>query len=381
MNLLFYIPVLILLMFICQRSLDPSRFISIHCLIRNILILVGIYLIKNNKIKVGTFVLFIIFTEVAIELFHHYGKSLDPMENKVVNFYRWSDTLWSSDHMKKINTYTEGKYDCNPHKSLEHGNTEKFKWMAEQAKITNGTRVLELGSGNGAFLKFVKEVYGAEPVGLCNSEPQVNLNNKQGLNVVLADIWEIPDDLHGQFDCVVLNGSTEHFCTWKNHKEMDSKLEQLFVEIDKCIDPASANKRVVITAITQHRDFSIYEKMQIYLLERTYGGYYALKPSSYEENAEKQNFKLVTRENHTDDYYIWARRIWWNVFSSMKEPTVLLNILKDIPVFLLNDPYYIQKILHLLMGTWPWQFECPYFSLLSEDDTPPFQHQWIVLEK
>lgn len=33
------------------------------------------------------------------------------------------------------------------------------------------------------------------------------------------------------------------------------------------------------------------------------------------------------------------------------------------------------------MGSWLWQFECPYIPLLSEDDTPPFQHQWIVLEK
>jgi hypothetical protein len=160
---------------------------------------------------------------------------------------------------------------------------------------------------------------------------------------------------------------------------MDDKLKQLFIEINKCIDPKSDNGRVVITAITQHRDFSIYEKMQIYLLERTYGGYYALKPSSYEDNAE--DFKLVVRENHTDDYYIWARRIWWNVLNSITEPNVILNTLKDIPVFLLNDPYYIQKILHIIMGSWPWQFECPYIPLLSEDDTPPFQHQWIVLEK
>ena len=235
------IVLLIIFMNICQKSLDSSRPISKHCLMRNILIVIGIYLASNKKVKTRNVVIFIILLELFLELLNHYGISLDPYENKVINFYRWADTLWSSDHMKKINTYTEGKYNCNPHESLENGNIEKFKWMAEQSKIKNGTRVLELGSGNGSFLRFIKETYEAEPVGLCNSEPQVKLNAENGIKVILADIWEIPESLHGKFDCVVLNGSTEHFCTWKNHHEMDDKLKQLFIEINKCIDPESDN--------------------------------------------------------------------------------------------------------------------------------------------
>jgi cyclopropane fatty-acyl-phospholipid synthase-like methyltransferase len=372
---------MLLMMNIFQKHLDNTRGISKHCMLRNILIISGIFLMSSKIITPRIFIASIVIFELFLDILNHNGISLDPYENKIINFYRWADTLWSSEEVKKINTYTEGKYDCNPHASLENGNVEKFKWMAEQAQVTKGTRLLELGSGNGEFLKFVKENYEAEPIGLCNSKPQVELNAANGIEVVLADIWDIPESLHGKFDCVVLNGSTEHFCSWKDRHDIDKKLEQLFIEINKCLDPASTNNRIVITAITQHRDFSIYEKMQIYLLERSYGGYYATTPDSYEKNAEKQNFRLVLRENHTDDYYIWARRIWWHVFSGLSEPETLIRTLIDIPVFLLNDPYYIHKILHLIFGSWPWQFESPYIPLLSMDDTPPFQHQWIVIEK
>lgn len=368
-------------MFIFQLHLDRSRRISYHCLMRNVTIVSGIALIYTKQVPAQYVIACILCIEVIFEILHHYGISLDPYENKVINFYRWADTLWSSPQVQKINTYTEGGYDCDPHMSLDTGNVNKFKWMAEQAKVRANTRVLELGSGNGEFLFYVKTHYGAQPIGICNSEPQVVLNAKRGITVINTDIWSIPQNLHGQFDCVILNGSTEHFCTWKNHSEIDTKLEQLFVEISKCLDPKSDNKRVVITAITQHRDFSLYEKWQIYLLERSYGGYYALHPNSYESNARPHGFALVLRENHTDDYYIWARRIWWHVILGLKDPLTFLKMIVDIPVFVLNDPYFIHKILHILFGTWPWQFEPPYLPMLSYNDTPPMQHQWIVLEK
>jgi hypothetical protein len=51
------------------------------------------------------------------------------------------------------------------------------------------------------------------------------------------------------------------------------------------------------------------------------------------------------------DYYIWARKIWWNVLYGLKEPKTLFNVIIDIPIFILNDTYYIQKILHIIFQT------------------------------
>lgn len=368
-------------MMVAQNSLDPNRSVSLHCAIRNIGVLVGGLLVKQGFMNLWVLMASIFTFEFSMDILNHYGISFDSYENKVINFYRWADTLWSSSEMKKINTYTEGGYNANAHMGLAEGNIAKFKWMAEQGKITEGTRVLELGSGNGEFLMYIKNVVGAAPVGLCNSAPQHKLNTERGLEIVLADIWEIPESLHGKFDVVVMNGSTEHFCTWKTRKEMEPLLSKLFGEVNKCLAPDTKNGRVVITAITCHREWSLYEKAQIYLLERTYGGYYAQFTDSYERNAEPHGFNLVVKENHTVDYYIWARKIWWHVLHGLTEPGAFMQMLRDVPVFLLNDPYYIHKILHIITGAWCWQFEVPYLPMLSEDDTPPFLHQWIVLEK
>jgi SAM-dependent methyltransferase len=366
-------------MFLFQLKLDPKRHISYHCLIRNISILIVILLIIDKKLSILYGILIVLSIEIIIEIFHQFGYSLDPYDYKVINFYRWSDTLWNSKTVRIMETYTEGRHDCNPHIHVKDTMNPKFVWMADQGNINKNSNVLEIGCGNGEFLRYLKEEIKCKNiVGVTLSPEQQKYLSKKGYNIVLSSIWELPTELYGKFDAIILNGSTEHFL---NASENPDKYYEMFNMINKCLNPRSKSQRVVITAIHTHRQLSSFEYFQMYLLERTYGGQYPYGINKYVDCAERYNFKLVRQENRTMDYYIWARKIWWNVLYGLREPNTFCNALIDMPVFTLNDPYYPQKILHIIFQTWSWQFEVPFFPMLSYDDTPPTYHEWLVFEK
>ena len=374
-----YYIILIFIMYLFQFKLDPKRHISYHALIRNLSILTVILLVINKKINILQAVLIVLFIEIIIEFFHQLGYSLDPYDYKVINFYRWADTLWNSKTVKIMDTYTEGRHDCNPHIHVKDTMNPKFVWMAHEGNINKDSNVLEIGCGNGEFLRYLKEeVKCKNIVGVTLSPEQKKYLSKQGYNIVLASIWDLPHELYGKFDAIILNGSTEHFL---NITEEQKKYYEMFNVINQCLNPKSKSQRVVITAIHCHRPFSSYEYFQLYLLDRTYGGQYPRSINTYVDCAKKYNLKLVKQENRTMDYYIWARKIWWNVLYGLREPNTLFNASLDIPVFLLNDPYYPHKILHILFQTWSWQFDVPFFPVLSYDDTPPMYHEWLVFEK
>jgi hypothetical protein len=71
------------------------------------LILTVILLKINNKISTIQAVAIVLFAEIIIEVFHQKGYSLDPYDYKIINFYRWADTLWNSKTVKIMDTYTE----------------------------------------------------------------------------------------------------------------------------------------------------------------------------------------------------------------------------------------------------------------------------------
>jgi cyclopropane fatty-acyl-phospholipid synthase-like methyltransferase len=379
LHYIIYYIILIIVMVIFQYKLDKNRHISYHCLIRNMLILTVILLKINNKISTIQAVAIVLFAEIIIEVFHQKGYSLDPYDYKIINFYRWADTLWNSKTVKIMDTYTEGKHDGNPHIHVKHTMKPKFEWMAKEGKIDSNSSVLEIGCGNGEFLRYLRDDLKCKNiVGVTLSPEQDKYLSNQGYNIVLSSIWDLPNNLNNKFDAIILNGSTEHFL---NCTEDDTRFNEMFEVINRCLNPKSRSKRVVITCIHLHRPFSIYEYFQGYLLERTYGGKYPSNKNTYVDIARKYNMKLVKQENKTMDYYIWARKIWWNVLYGLREPNTLLNSTIDVPVFLLNDPYYIQKILHIIFQTWSWQFDVPFFPVLSYDDTPPMYHEWLVFEK
>ena len=366
-------------MSISQLWLDKTRFISIHCLIRNMIIGIGLYFCVTGKLSWLALVAIVIGTEAIIDVAHQLGYSLDPYLNKVLNFYRWSDTLWSSTRMQQYNNYTEGDNNCDANLAIQESQVKKFAWMAAEGRVRPGSRVLEIGCGNGEFLAYVKTM-GGRPVGLTPSPDQITLLAKRGLEALPINIWDVDKhpELHQAFDVVVMNGSTEHFLNIQNgmtEAQQDTEFAKMFDMVRYCIDPHSDSKRCVITAIHLNRPFSLYEYMQVYLLERTYGGMYPRKTDTY-IRAAQPHFSIVTNQDRTMDYYIWARKIWYNVYAGLTDIGAAGRTLVDVPVFALNDPYYVHKVLHCIFSTWSWQFDVPNNPLLAYDQTPPTIHLW-----
>ena len=379
-NITFYVS-LFIIMILFQLYLDPKRRISFHCLIRNFTILTVILLVNKKQISILSAVLIVLGLEFIIEFIHQKGYSFDPYDYKTINCYRWLDTLWGSKLVKDIDTYTEGNHNCNAHLTLKDAIEPKFEWMANNCLADENSTILEIGCGNGEFLKYLKyTVKCKKVVGLTLSPDQHKYLIEKGYDCILSSVWNIPESLYGKFDAVVLNGSTEHFLnTTENAYPDQHKYNLLFEIIKKCLNPNSNKKRVVITCIHLHRKLAPFEYFQAYLLDRTYGGNYPIDIDNYVHNGRKNGLHLIHKENRTIDYYIWSRKIWYNVFVGLREPMTFLKTILDIPVFALNDPYYLQKILHIIFQTWPAQFDVPYYPWpIAYDDTPMTYHQWLV---
>ncbi|KAG7095596.1 hypothetical protein E1B28_006326 [Marasmius oreades] len=105
-----------------------------------------------------------------------------------------------------------------PPDDLERGQLAKLHLIAKRARITKGSRVLEIGCGWGSFAILVAREYGAQVDTITISEVQkvaVEENiEAEGLShaitVHLVDYRDMPEAFHHAFDAVVSIGVMEH---------------------------------------------------------------------------------------------------------------------------------------------------------------------------
>jgi cyclopropane-fatty-acyl-phospholipid synthase len=115
--------------------------------------------------------------------------------------------------------YSGAMYNGDFSLTLEEAQRAKHEFISEQLKIEKGSRVLEMGSGWGPFLKFATEVKEAEVIGLTLSDGQYNSCLKHGFEVYVKDCREINADDFGKFNAVVSIGAFEHFCSLEDYKK------------------------------------------------------------------------------------------------------------------------------------------------------------------
>ena len=367
---------LVAAMLLCQAVLDPRRRPSLHCFVRNALILYTLlaYLYFGSPAVLAAGLALTLAVEVAIEAGFQAGFVLDPPENKIKNCYSWMDIVMkSSKDMGHAQDLTEGLYACDAFKPYAEAQRDQRAWILDQGKVGPGVRVLDVGSGNCNLLEMVK-ARGGIGKGITLSSEQRAYCRRRGMDVQVLNFWDLrSSDLVGKFDVVVLNGPLEHFVQqYETGARKEAKYREVFEILRACLDPASAIGRVVITCIHMAKPFSQYslgDLLQVYIYERSYGGNLPVGRDGLTRNARPW-FDVVRNEDHTMDYYI-ASRYWWTYFNKANwEPLVFLKCLLLYPVYLLNDPYILHKLLHQVFGSWTWQFTPP----------PPNSHQWIVLQ-
>ncbi len=115
--------------------------------------------------------------------------------------------------------------------TLDEAQREKHKFIADQLRIKEGSRVIELGCGWGPFLKYLKEERKAKGVGLTLSDGQYNACKRKGLDVHIKDCRTVTPEDFGTFDAVVSVGAFEHFCSIEEYKE--GKQEKVYKDFFK----------------------------------------------------------------------------------------------------------------------------------------------------
>ena len=356
-----------------QFFLDKKRKISNHCFARNVLIVFAVYDVMHYEFSWPVIVLPFVF-EIGIEILHRCGLSLDPYENKIINCYSWFDTIIRSKKMGNTLDMTEGKYDGCFLKSYESAQKDQRNWILDQGRVEKGVRVLDIGSGNGNLLEMVKE-RGGTAKGITLSPEQQLFCRSKGMDVDLMNVWNLDENYFGRYDVLILNGSLEHFVNASDsfHNRKEKKYRRLFGLLAKLFDPDSAIKRIVITCIHMDRplrDYRLTDLIQGYLYGQSYGGGLQVGRNGLVKYAD--DFEVLFQEDHTLDYYISSKEYWRRVNGGNRERAIIIKCLKRYPLFLINDPYFVHKLLHQLLGSWTWQFTPPH---------PPNCHQWIVLRK
>jgi cyclopropane-fatty-acyl-phospholipid synthase len=108
--------------------------------------------------------------------------------------------------------FSGAKYDGDFSMSLEEAQRRKHEYVAGEIGIEPGRRVLDLGSGWGPLLNFIR-TRDAEGVGVTLSSAQEAACRRNGLEVHLRDARKVDRDTFGPFDAVASLGAFEHFCS------------------------------------------------------------------------------------------------------------------------------------------------------------------------
>jgi len=345
--------------------------ISLHCLIRYGLLAASIWLFLRKDSAWGFALL------AAVELLIEYLNSQGIRLSK-----KWSKTMWCYSFLSMLQNptglwgdfqdLTEGMFCGDLFMDYEEAQRRQRGWLLDQCRAGTGTRILEIGCGNGRLLRDAQD-RGAKAVGITISASQVAFCRHQGLDASLVNVWDLEHDssFHGAFDTVVLNGSIEHFLQQGDKRFRDELYGKLFRIVAQCLDPETTNGAAVITCIHTYRtsrEMTWTQCFKGYLMERSYGGVYPQDPDGLTRTAPQFDVEIL--EDHTSDYLITSLIGMSHLRWAWTNPRVFLAVLLNAPVMMLNDPYFLHKWLSLWLCGWENQFIPP---------NPPSRQRWIVM--
>ncbi|MDO8965541.1 cyclopropane-fatty-acyl-phospholipid synthase family protein [Algoriphagus sp.] len=123
--------------------------------------------------------------------------------------------------------------------SLEEAQRRKHEFVTKALDIKPGSRVLDLGCGWGGWLKYLKDVVGAEGIGVNLSDGQVHACRKNGLTAYIKDARFIKPEDFGTFDAITAFGSFEHVASVKDYLEgrQDEVYEDYFRHVYNLLKP------------------------------------------------------------------------------------------------------------------------------------------------
>jgi cyclopropane-fatty-acyl-phospholipid synthase len=230
--------------------------------------------------------------------------------------------------------FSGAKYDGDFSLSLEEAQRRKHDYVAEQIGIGPGRRVLDLGSGWGPLLSFIRS-RGGVGVGVTLSSAQAAACRKHGLDVHLYDARRVTPESFGAFDAVASLGAFEHFCSPEEQRagRQESLYRGIFARIASLLPDGG---RFYLQTMVFGRNMIPLERIDIDAPRASDAWYLALMgrqfPGSFLPYGEEQiidsarpHFRLVSSTSGRLDY-IETIRQWRERFAAPSLRKTLLKL-------------------------------------------------------
>ena len=280
--------------------------------------------------------------------------------------YDCMDAIFTSCGIRDL---TEGIYN-NSKTDYETAQRTQRQWLLNEIGCTAGSRLLDIGCGYGTLLAEAKQ-RGAEITGITLSPRQTHYCHQQKLNVKTIDYRNVPQSWYGQFDCIVANGSAEHFVqpTDAIAGLQNDIYREFFGLCHNLLDPASPARRLATTIIhfdrtrpdphdllkNPWRFLWKSDRFHSAILEATLGGFYPINGQL--EKCATPNFILAQATDGTEDYRRTSEEWLKMIRQSLLRPRRLTAIAGKLMPRLFTSPKKVILTLGLLITeSWQWQF-------------------------
>ncbi len=131
-------------------------------------------------------------------------KHLDAHYTKMDEIFRLS--------LGEMGAYSGARFDGDFSMTIEDAQLQKHKFIVDGCNIKEGSKVLDIGCGWGAFVNYLSQM-GVDAYGVVLAKGQADACIKNGLNVKHMDSKDIAPETFGTFDAVAAMGSPEHLCS------------------------------------------------------------------------------------------------------------------------------------------------------------------------
>lgn len=325
---------------------------------KNIFLLGPLLLLVLNEVLYVNFNIDVFSGEARTQLFYDITTTYFIINNKqntnlteglYLNDINDNTSLMTVEESKKMDPYEANQ---NKYKKL-------FLMLNIQPHQYKDLRILDMGCGNGDFIKYCNSL-GMKASGMTISDEQAKALQEQKLDVYLGSYRDLQPRFIGKYDIVTFWGSLEHVtqsypCSKSGEKKAEREIKNVMSHVKQYYDKNSNYKLLFNT--TLHMNKTICNgRLNTYIMERAYGGWYFYDEprQTLSDKIESIGFKKLEQEDFTYHYYM-ASKIDPSHFGSPSKPN-MYNIPALIFGLIMNPNLCIMS-LYALRGVWMWQFD------------------------